>query len=159
MKGKNKTEKGLEFRDVLALALVTGAGIGGYYLWKYLKEKPEDIKKGFNISKISWSPEEPIFGGEIKITVIGKNNTEQGDCYCKIIDLDTQQQVFYDHAIVDKGGLKGFIYTTIMPSELRLRIETGKIIEEADELHSFIEITIKSFVAVEIKSTSFAQKI
>ena len=152
---KNKEKPG---RDLLTLVLVAGAGIGAYFLWQYLKG-PEDVKKGFNISKISWSPEEPIFGGEIKITVIGKNNTEQGDCYCKIIDLNTQQQVFYDYAIVDKDELKGFTYTTTMPSELKLRIETGKIIEGEEELHSFIEITIKSFASVEIKSTRFSQKI
>lgn len=153
-------EAKLKSRDILTLVLVGGIGVGVYFLWKYLKkEEHEDVKKGFNISKISWSPEEPIFGGEIKITVIGKNNTEQGDCYCKIIDLNTEQEVFYDHAIVDKDGLKGFIYTTIMPSELRLRIETGKIIEGTDEIHSFMEITITSFASVEIKSTIFSQKI
>ena len=82
----------------LPIIIIAGAGVAGYFLYKYFKEKeeePEHPKKGFNISKYSWEPESPSVGEEVSVTVIGKNITEQADCYCKIINLDTQQQVFY----------------------------------------------------------------
>lgn len=133
-------------KNALTLLLLAGAGIGGYFLWKYF-QGPKDIKKGFNISKITWNPPSPLKGGEIAITCIGINNTaEQLDGYCKIINLDTKQEVFYDHAIVDPKGLKGFTWTTIMPDELKLRFEIGTLIAGKQELNSYQEISIKASV-------------
>ena len=121
----------------LGILLLAGAGVLAYLLW------PIPEKKGFIIREISWQPPMPEIGQEVVVTVLGKNTTEQADCYCKIINSDTQQEVFYDHAIVNKDELHPFIHTTTMPSELKLRIETGKIIEGKQEISDFKDIVIQ----------------
>ena len=141
----------------LGILLVAGLGIGGYFLWKYFKPGPEDVEKGFNISQVRWEPIHPFEGQQITITVLGKNNTETGDCFCRMIK--DAQEIFYSHEIVEGGGIKSFICDLTMPRILNLRVETGKIIEGIEELHSFQEFEIPSVRMLRINSTQFSQLI
>ena len=133
-----------DFKKVMPVLLLVGvAGVGGYFLLKYLKKEEEEVVKlGFNYSKHEWTPMEPLIGEEVTLTVFAKNMTEEADCYWKIIDLNTNQTVLYGHDILLKAVLITFIYVITMPSELKLRVETGKIIGGVEEVHSVKDIVL-----------------
>ncbi len=122
-------------KDIIALASIAGVGLGGYFLWKSLKKKDEETI-GFIIAKLQIWQEgeqigEPVIGLATKISVLGRNNTEETvEGYCEITNLDTNEIVLSETATVDSKAIKTFNYQVIMPeTTLRLSIETGKIID------------------------------
>lgn len=167
-----KKKKELKSKDALALALVAGAGIGAYFLWKYFKEKdPPPINPGgFNISKLYYEQEGemidfPIPGREFDIVIIAvnKSRTETITGYCDIINLDTEETIFSETVTVEPITLKTFIHTMIMPeTTLNVVIKTGRIIDSekiVDHIWPLEIIPGEKPIIVEIKSTIFSQKI
>ncbi len=129
---------------VLPIILVGALAVGGYFLYKYLKEGAEHPEKGFNITNYT-IPKNAALGSEITITIIAQNNlTEDIDGFCKIIDLDTQEELFYEHVIAgitDEAKIKTFAFTTTMPNkDFKLRITTGN--HSTQEVHSVLDWTI-----------------
>jgi len=129
----------------LPIIILAGVGIAGYFLYKYLKEdKPEHPEEGFNITNYT-IPKSASPNSEITITIIAQNNlTEDIDGFCRIIDSDNQQELFYEHTIVgttEETRIKTFNFTTIMPNkEFKLRITTGN--HSTQEIHSVLDWTI-----------------
>lgn len=80
MKGENKT--------ALGILLLGGVGIGGYFLWKYLKAP----SRGFIISKIYYqqgeeTPQFPIAGQPFDVVIIAKNMEDENITgYCDLIE-------------------------------------------------------------------------
>ena len=134
-----------ENNKILPIILIVGAlGVGGYFLWQYLKEKPEHPEEGFNITNYTIQ-KNAAFGSEIIVTIIAQNNLDQEiDGFCRIIDLDTEEELFYEHVIAgitDETKIKTFTFTTLMPNkEFKLRITTGE--HSTQEVHSVLDWTI-----------------
>ena len=130
---------------ILPIVLVVGAlGVGGYFLWQYLKEGAEHPEKGFNITNYT-IPKNAALGSEMTVTIIAQNNLDQEiDGFCRIIDLDTEEELFYEHVvagITDETKIKTFTFTTLMPNkEFKLRITTGE--HSTQEVHSVLDWTI-----------------
>ena len=108
--------------NLMPIILIAGVGIGGYFLYKYLtKEKEaEHPEVGFNISNYT-IPASAAPGSEFVITIIAQNNlTEDVDGFCRIIDLDTQEEIFYEHLVVgttEETKMHTFSFTTNMPNK------------------------------------------
>ena len=152
-KGKNSTNS--KDSKIFPIILLAGAGIGGYFLYKYFKEKeePEEPEVGFNITNYT-IPKSASPSSEITITIIAQNNlTEDIDGFCKIIDLDTQGELFYEHLIVgttDETKIKTFNFTTTMPNkEFKIRITTGN--HSTQEIHSILDWTVTIGIVEEAK--------
>ena len=135
-----------ENNKILPIILIVGAlGVGGYFLWQYLKkEEPEHPDVGFNITNYT-IPINAALGSEITVTIIAQNNLDQEiDGFCRIIDLDTEEELFYEHVvagITDEAKIKTFSFTTTMPNkEFKLRITTGE--HSTQEVHSVLDWTI-----------------
>ena len=130
---------------ILPIILIVGAlGVGGYFLWQYLKEGAEHPEKGFNITNYT-IPKNAALGSEMTVTIIAQNNLDQEmDGFCRIIDSDTQGELFYEHVIAgttDETKIKTFAFTTTMPNkEFKLRITTGDHSTQA--VHSVLDWTI-----------------
>ena len=127
-------------KGLTAVLILAGAGIGAYFL---LREK-EDVKKGFNITNYT-IPKNTFVGSEIVISIIAQNNLdEEIDGFCRIIDLDTQEELYYDHAIVgitDETKMHTFNFATVMPNkDWKLRITTG--LQSTQEVNSVLNWTI-----------------
>ena len=127
-------------RNLLALVFLAGTGIGGYYLWKYLKDKIPDPNNptGFIIIERYYKQGEriinfPIPGIEFDVVITGMNasRTETVDGYCKIINSDTEEIVFSETINnVEPRKTNFFVYTTPMPeTTLNLTVETGRIVD------------------------------
>ena len=131
--------------DLMPIVLIAGVGIGGYFLWKYFKdEEPEDPEVGFNITNYQ-IPKNALTGSEISIVIIAQNNLEEDiDGFCKIINLDNQSTLYYEHAIVGitpQTKIYTFNFITTMPfTEFNLRITTGS--HTTQEIHSVLDWTI-----------------
>ncbi len=144
-KAKNSTNS--KDSKIFPIILLGGVGIGGYFLYKYFKEKeekPEEPEVGFNITNYTL-PKSASPDSEITITIIAQNNlTEDIDGFCRIIDLDTQGELFYEHLIVgttEETRIKTFNFTTTMPNkEFKIRITTGN--HSTQEIHSILDWTI-----------------
>jgi len=141
--GKEKVEKN---NKGLGIILLAGAGIGGYFLYKYLtkEEGPEHPEVGFNISNYTIPASAPP-GSEFTITIIAQNNlTEDIDGFCKIIDLDTQGEIFYEHLVVgttQETKMHTFNFTTTMPNnDFNIRITTG--LHLTGEINSTLDWTV-----------------
>ncbi len=152
-KAKNSTNS--EGSKIFPIILLAGAGIGGYFLYKYFKEKeePEEPEVGFNITNYT-IPKSASPGSEITITIIAQNNlTEDIDGFCRIIDLDTQGELFYENLIVgttDETRIKTFNFTTTMPNkEFKIRITTGN--HSTQEIHSILDWTVTIGIVDEAK--------
>ncbi len=136
-------------KGLIAVLLLAGAGIGAYFLLR----KKVDVKKGFNITNYKIPKSVPP-SAEIIISIIAQNNfDEEIDGFCRIIDLDTQEELFYDHAIVgitEETKMHTFNFTTPMPNkEFRLRITTGE--HPTQDIHSVLDWTITIGVVAEAK--------
>lgn len=139
---------------ILPTILIVGAlGVGGYFLYKYLTKEVEHPEKGFNITNYT-IPASAYPGSEITITIIAQNNLdEEIDGFCRIIDLDTEGELFYEHAVVgttEATKMHTFNFTTTMPNkEFKLRITTGDHLTQ--EIHSVLDWTITIGVGYEAK--------
>ena len=152
-KAKNSTNS--KDSKIFPIILLAGAGIGGYFLYKYFKDKeePEEPEVGFNITNYT-IPKSASPGSEITITIIAQNNlTEDIDGFCRIIDLDTQGELFYENLIVgtiDETRIKTFNFTTTMPNkEFKIRITTGN--HSTQEIHSILDWTVTIGIVEEAK--------
>ena len=151
-----KEKKADKNDKILPIILVVGAlGVGGYFLYKYLtKEKePEHPEVGFNITNYT-IPASAFPGSEFTITIIAQNNlAEDVDGFCKIIDLDTQGEIFYEHLVVgttEETKMHTFSFTTTMPNkDFNIRINTG--LHLTGEISSTLDWTITPGVAYEAK--------
>ncbi len=136
-------------KGLIAVLLLAGAGIGAYFLLR----KKVDVEKGFNITNYT-IPASAYPNSEFTITIIAQNNlTEDIDGFCRIIDLDTQGELFYEHVVVgttEETKIHTFNFTTLMPNkEFKLRISTGNHL--TSEIHSVLDWTIEIGVAYEAK--------
>lgn len=141
-------------KDVMAILLLAGAGVGGYFLWKYLKgpEIPPPINPdGFVIVERYYLQDEkkvdfPISDKQFSVVIVGMNSsrTKIVDGYCKITNSDTQSVVFDEPAYdVDMRKTNVFTYTAIMPKTiLKLTVETGRIINAEEAVDHSIELEI-----------------
>lgn len=124
-------------KDLISLLLL-GAGIGGYFLWKYLKEEPIPPPinpTGFVIIERYCMQEEkkvdfPIPKKEFDVIITGMNasRTETIDGYCNII---SDEEIVFNETInnVEPRKAHFFKYTTLMPeTTLNLIVETGRIV-------------------------------
>ncbi len=150
---EKKAEKN---NKVLPIILIVGAlGVGGYFLYNYLtKEKePEHPEVGFNITNYTIPASAPP-GSEFTITIIAQNNlTEDIDGFCRIVDLDAQAELFYEHLVVgitEETKMHTFNFTTIMPNkDFNIRITTG--LHLTGEINSTIDWTITPGLPYEAK--------
>ena len=167
---KKKNSK--ESTDITPIIMLGALGVGGYFIYKYFKEKAPDPSNpdGFNISKLYYEQEGemidfPIVGKnfDIVIIAINKSKTETVNGYCDIINLDTDETIFSETITIEPITLKTFVHTMIMPEiQLNVAIKTGRIIDsEKVEDHSWpLEIIpgeqpIPPGIEAEIISTEF----
>lgn len=142
-------------KDLMPFVLVGGLAVGGYFLYKYLtKEKePEHPEVGFNITNYTIPKSAPP-GSEFTITIIAQNNlTEDIDGFCRIIDLDTQTEIYYNHLIVgitEETKMHTFNFTTTMPNkDFKLRITTG--LHLTGKINSTLDWTVTPGIGYEAK--------
>ncbi len=166
-----------EKKDLLPLVLLAGIGVGGYFLWKYLKKDeipPPDNPTGFIIIQKYYKQEDKIIDFpipekefDIIITVMNGSRTETVDGYCDIINSDTEEIVFSETINnVEPRKTNIFIYTTLMPqTTLNLTVKTGRIVNTEKIIDHSMPLKIIPGESpelpefAEIKATSFSQKI
>ncbi len=169
MVNKNKT---------LGIVFLIGAGIGGYFLWKYLKDKEEENgipppidPKGFVLFALPFYKQdgidvnEPYPGKEFDIFPIAINKSgEIIEGYCDIIS--DSEIVFSETISANPNDIKTFQYTTMMlETEMNFTVEFGRIIdlEKVKDYSIDIKITpgeeppIPLGVSAEIISTGFME--
>ena len=132
--------------NILPLILLGGAGVGGYFLYKYLKKEPE--KEGFIwLRSVGLSPESTA-GSTINPTIVGKNNTNESHlCFIKLDDQETGELLApLQSAQVGAGLSKQFTFEFLMPGKpiLRMNMKTGRIINNEEIVDDRIPYTITS---------------
>jgi len=140
--------------DLMALILLGGAGVGGYFVYKYFKK--DEGKKGF-IRVSSPLPSEAEGGETINVTIFGKNTTSQSHlCFVKIVNQETTNLLApRQTAQVNAGLSRQFDFSFEMPfQDLRLEIQTGRIIDSQEIIDSKYPKTIKSLGFAPLDVTS-----
>lgn len=143
-------------RKVLPILLLGGLGVGGYFIWKKYFKKAEE-KEGF----IRVSSPLPTGAKEFEtiiVNVFGKNNTKESHlCFIKIIDKTTMEPIVPMQSVdVGAGITKQFNFEfTMREEDIRLEIQTGRIINGEEIIDSKFPWTIKLLppeVGVEISN-------
>lgn len=132
---------------ILPIMLIGGLSIGGYFLYKYLKED-EVEKEGFVIISTPNFPTMAVVGSKVNITAIGKNIEEESfSCFMKIINQATGEILApRQTANVGTGLTKEFSLEFIMPdvSFIRVEIQSGRIIDSEEKIDSRRPRTIEA---------------
>ena len=115
--------------DLLPIIMIAGLGVGGYFLYKYLKK--DGMKEGF-IRVSSPIPSEVKEGEIVSVTVMGKNTTRNSHlCFIQIVDQETGNLLTPQQSTQVEAGLsQQFTFDFTMPGKvLRVEIQTGRIID------------------------------
>lgn len=141
-----ETNNSTNSKDLIPIILIGGLGVGGYFLYKYLKEEPE--KEGFIwLRSVGLSPE-AVVGSIINATVVGKNNTKESHlCFIKLVDQETGELLApIQSAQVGAGLSQQFTFEFMMPNKpiLRLDMKTGRIINSEEIVDDRRPYTITS---------------
>ncbi len=130
----------------LGIALLAGAGVGGFFLWKVLKK--DEGKEGFVVISTPNRPVKAVVGSTVNVTAIGKNLENKSHlCFMKIINQGTGEVIATRQTSnVGEGLTKEFTFEFIMIdiSFLRIEIRAGRIIDNEEKIDSKLPWTIET---------------
>jgi len=123
-------------KKALGIVLLAGAGIGGYFLWKYFKK--DEKKEGFVWLRSEITPPQATAGETINAIIVGKNNTETFHlCFVKLVNQETGELLApLQSAQVGSGLSQQFTFEFIMPDtpSLRFNVHLGRIIDGVEKI-------------------------
>ena len=140
-----KKEDNGNLGKLMPIVILSGLGIGGYFIWKKYFKKEEKV--GFVWLRSEITPPSAMPGDTITVVVVGKNNTGESQlCFIKLVDQETGELLTPVQSDQVGAGLsKQFTFEFVMPDTLSLRfnVHFGRIINGREEVDDTQVYTIK----------------